>query len=274
MRYYLKILILLILATGANCSCSRNGAAKQSNPALDLYSKYADNTNLTVAYLCDFKVHGDKINTVMIQAADDDVWNWLLNEFAVSKQLFSGFSGDTISDPSYSIEVRMKWDTPPVIGEDIFTKEHLSDEEIEVFAQAIINKFSAALNSLLESDSQVHNASIVINDDIDFMSDMSFGNEFKDSTAVKRILQTVADNLNNYGLAYSDTVLNAEATFESIDQPSAIMPDAAQHGKDGYIAAVDHINQTLWIFFYDNDEESATILQHIRKDLLVFQNIQ
>ena len=103
---------------------------------------------------------------------------------------------------------------------------------------------------------------------------MSFGNEFKDSTAVKRILQTVADNLNNYGLAYSDTVLNAEATFESIDQPSAIMPDAAQHGKDGYIAAVDHINQTLWIFFYDNDEESATILQHIRKDLLVFQNIQ
>ncbi|MBQ2188633.1 MAG: hypothetical protein II401_08790 [Bacteroidales bacterium] len=52
------------------------------------------------------------------------------------------------------------------------------------------------------------------------------------------------------------------------------MPDAAQHDEDGYIAAVDHTNQTLWIFFYDNAEESATIMRHIRKDLLVFQNIQ
>ncbi len=147
-------------------------------------------------------------------------------------------------------------------------------EEIDIFAQSIVIEFSAAINSLLESDSQVQNASIIINDDIDFMSDMSFGMEFRDSTAVKRILQTVADKLNNNGLAYNDTVLNAEATFESIDQPSAIMPDAAQHDEDGYIAAVDHTNQTLWIFFYDNAEESATIMRHIRKDLLVFQNIQ
>lgn len=274
MRYYLNILILLILTIFANCSCGRKGTAKQSNPALELYCKYADSTNLTVAYLCDFNVHGNEINTVMIQAADEDVWEWLLSEFAVSKQFMSGFIGDTMFDPSYSVEVGMKWDTPLVISDDIFTKEHLSDEEIEVFAQSIVNEFSAAINSLLESDSQVHNASIIINDDIDFMSDMSFGMEFKDSTAVKRILKTVADKLNNNGLAYNDTVLDAEATFESIDQPSAIMPDAAQHGEDGYIAAVDHINQTLWIFFYDNAEECATIMQHIRKDLLVFQKIQ
>ena len=274
MRYYLNILILLILTIFANCSCGRKGTAKQSNPALELYCKYADSSNLTVAYLCDFKVHGNEINTVMIQAADEDNWKWLLSEFAVSKPFMSDFSGNTISDPSYSVEIGMKWDTPLVINDDIFTKEHLSDEEIEVFAQSIVNEFSAAINSLLESDSQVHNASIIINDDIDFMSDMSFGMEFKDSTAVKRILKTVADKLNNNGLAYNDTVLDAAATFESIDQPSAIMPDAAQHGEDGYIAAVDHINQTLWIFFYDNAEECATIMQHIRKDLLVFQKIQ
>ena len=274
MRYHINILILLILAIFAECSCGRSDAKRQSNPALELYCKYADNTNLTVAYLCDFKVHGNDINTVMIQAAEEDVWEWLLSEFAVSKQFIPGFNNDTISDPSYSVEVGMKWDTPLVIGDDIFTKEHLSDDEIDIFAQSIVNEFSAAINSLLESDSQVQNASIIINDDIDFMSDMSFGMEFRDSTAVKRILQTVADKLNNNGLAYNDTVLNAEATFESIDQPSAIMPDAAQHDEDGYIAAVDHTNQTLWIFFYDNAEESATIMRHIRKDLLVFQNIQ
>lgn len=40
---------------------------------------------------------------------------------------------------------------------------------------------------------------------------------------------------------------------------------------DGYIAAVDHINHTIWVFFYDNTEESANIMRHIRKDILVFQ---
>lgn len=69
---------------------------------------------------------------------------------------------------------------------------------------------------------------------------------------------------------------NKNPATEQIDIHEEIndMPDAAQHDEDGYIAAVDHTNQTLWIFFYDNAEESATIMRHIRKDLLVFQNIQ
>lgn len=69
---------------------------------------------------------------------------------------------------------------------------------------------------------------------------------------------------------------NKNPATEQIDIHEEIndMPDTAQHDEDGYIAAVDHTNQTLWIFFYDNAEESATIMRHIRKDLLVFQNIQ
>lgn len=271
MRYYLNILLLLILIVFANCSCRRNDAEKQLNPALELYCKYADSTNLTVAYLSEFKIHGNEINTVMIQTEEEDVWDRLLNEFAVSKQMIMGITGDTMLDPSYSVEVGMKWDTPMEAGNDLFTKEHLSDEEIDVFAQAIVNEFTSAISSLLESDNEVHNAAIIINDDIDFMSDMSFGMEFKDTTAVKRILQTVAAQLNNNGLAYNNTVLNTETRFEQIDQPSSIMPDDKPHGEEGYIAAVDHINHTLWVFFYDTTEESINIMKHIRKDLLVFQ---
>jgi hypothetical protein len=261
----------LLLTVFANSSCQRNGSKKQNNPAFELYCKYADSTNLTVAYLSDFQVHGNEINTVMIQAEDEDVWEQLLNEFALSQQVVKEITGNTMPDPSYSVEVGLKWDTRFVMSDDVFTKEHLDDEEIEIFAQAIVNEFSTALNSLLESDSDVHNASIIINDDINFMSDMSFGMEFKDTTAVKRILQAVADMLNNNGLAYNDMILNTETTFEQINHPSSIMPDAQQHGEDGYIAAVDYINFTLWIFFYDNAEESANIMKHIRKDLLVFQ---
>ena len=270
MKYYLNILIFLTLAGFSNCSCQRNGIDKQDNPALELYRKYADSTNLTVAYLCDFQIHGNDINTVMIQAEDEVVWEWLLNEFAVSEQMIKVINGDTMSKPSYSVKVGMKWDSPLSISEDIFTKEHLNDEEIEVFAQAIVNEFSSTLNSLLESENNVHNASIIINDDINLMSDMNFGMEFNDTTAVKRILQTVAEQLNNNGLAYNDTVLNTNTRFEKIDQPSSIMPGATQHGEDGYIVAVDHINHTLWVFFYDNAEECANILKHIRKDIMVF----
>ena len=271
MRYYLNILILLLLALFATCSCHRSGSDKQSNPAMELYFKYADSTNLTVAYLSDFEVHGNEINTVMIHAEDETIWQWLLEDFTGAKQLISGIMGDTIPAPDYSVEIGMNWDAQMPVGDDVYTKEHLSDEEIEVFAQAIINEFSMALNSLLESDSGVHNASIIINDDIDFMGDMCFGMEFKDTTAVKRILQTVADRLNNYGLAYNDTVLDAQTMFGQMEQPSSIMPEAGQYGEDGYIAAVDYVNQTIWVFFYDTFEESINIMQHIRKDLLVLK---
>lgn len=274
MRYYLNILILLIVTVFANCSCQRSDSEKQNNPALEFYSRYADSTNLTVAYLRDFKVHGNDINTVMLQAEEDDVWEWLLGEFAISKQMMMGITSDTMPDPNYAVEVGMEWDSPMVISDDIFTKQHITDDEIDVFAQAIVNQFTTALNSLLESDNQIHNASIIINDDINLMSDMIFGMEFRDATAVKRILQAVSDKLNNNGLPYNDTVLNTEATFAPVIQPSSIMPDAKQLGNDGYIAAIDYENQTIWLFFYNNAEESATIMQHIRKDLLVFQKIQ
>lgn len=271
MRYYLNILILLIFIVFLNCSCQRDGSEKQNNPAIDLYCKYAESTNLTVAYLSDFKIHGNKINTVMIQAEEENEWEWLLSEFAVSKQTMMGLTGDTMSDPSYAVEVGMKWDTPFVSGDDIFTKEHLSDEEIELFAQAIINEFSTALNSLLETDNQFHNASIIINEDINMMSDMNFGMEFNDTTAVKRILQTVSEKLNNNGLAYNDTILSAETSFAPIDQNSSLMPDGQLQGDEGYIAAVDNMNHTIWVFFYKNIEESIHIMKHIRKDILVLQ---
>lgn len=274
MRYYLNILILLVVTVFACSSCQRNGSEKQDNPALEFYSRYADSTNLTVAYLRDFKVHGNDINTVMLQAEEDDAWEWLLGEFAISKQMVMGITGDTMHDPNYAVEVGMEWDSPMVISDDIFTKQHLTDEEIDIFAQSIVNQFTAALNSLLESDNQIHNASIIINDDISFMSDMNFGMEFSDPTAVKRILQAVSDKLNSNGLPYNDKVLDAEATFAPVNQPSSFMPDAKQLGNDGYIAAIDYENQTIWVFFYDNAKESATIMQHIRKDLLVFQKIQ
>jgi hypothetical protein len=260
-----------MLTVLVNGSCKRNSTENQNNPALELYCKYADSTNLTVAYLSDFKIHGSKINTVMIQAEDENAWEWLLDEFTVPKQILMGITGNIVPDPSYSVEVGMKWDTPLVIGDDIFTKEHLSDEEIAVFAQAIVNEFSSTLNSFLESDNEVHNASIIINDDFDLMNGISFGMDFKDTTAVKRILQTVADQLNNNGLSYNDTVLNTNSRFGQIDQPSSIMPDAKQYAEDGYIAAVDHINNTLWVFFYDDKEECINILKHIRKDIMVFQ---
>ena len=100
MRLYLNILMLLLLTVFVNSACQRNADEKPCDPALELYCRYADNTNLTVAYLSDFKIHGNDINTVMIQADDEDTWDWLLGEFAVSKEVIMGITGDTMSDQS------------------------------------------------------------------------------------------------------------------------------------------------------------------------------
>jgi len=42
--------------------------------ALELYCKYADNENLTVAYLGDLSINGKCIDALMLQANDEADW--------------------------------------------------------------------------------------------------------------------------------------------------------------------------------------------------------
>ena len=171
---------MIIIATLFS-SCQHKTADNQSNAALKLYCQYADNDNLTVAYICDFMVEQHAINAVMIQAADDESWSLLQDEFDVSQH-----------DNNYAIEMGM---------------------------------------------------------------------EFRDTTAMRRILHAVANKLSKGGLTYKDTIVEVDAS---------VTRNASKHGQDGYVTAVDDSNHTLWVFYYDNAEECSSIMTHIRKDIFTY----
>ena len=241
--------ILIIIAT-LFCSCLRETADNQSNAALELYCRYASNNNLTVAYLCDFMVEQHAINAVMIQAVDDDSWDWLQKEFDVTQH-----------DNNYAIEMGMEWNTSLTVDERVFEKECLDNEEIEFFAQAIVSQLNEAMSSLLDADGEVQKATFEINEDVDLSDGIDFGMEFRDTTAMRRILHAVAIKLNNGGLAYKDTIVEVDAS---------VTRNASRHGQDGYVTAVDDSNRTIWIFYYDNAEECSSIMTHIRKDIFTY----
>ena len=240
---------MIIIATLFS-SCQHKTADNQSNAALKLYCQYADNDNLTVAYICDFMVEQHAINAVMIQAADDESWSLLQDEFDVSQH-----------DNNYAIEMGMEWNTSLTVDESVFEKEYLDNEEIEFFAHAIVSQLNEAMSSLLDTDGEVQRATLEINEDVDLSDGIDFGMEFRDTTAMRRILHAVANKLSKGGLTYKDTIVEVDAS---------VTRNASKHGQDGYVTAVDDSNHTLWVFYYDNAEECSSIMTHIRKDIFTY----
>ena len=53
------------------------------------------------------------------------------------------------------------------------------------------------------------------------------------------------------------------------EQGDRIMDNAQSHGHIGYITAADYDNRTIWLFFYDDQEECNTIITHIREDIII-----
>lgn len=261
-----KISILfLILLSLLGGGCQRNPTNDIQNAALALYCRYADNEKLTVAYLGDYKMQGNTLNAVMIHADDEMDWERLQDDFAVPKD-----SPTQPDDSTYTVEMGVEWNTSVNTDEALLQKEHLDDDEIDLFAQAIVNQLSATLNSLLVSETDVKKAHIAL-EDFNVMDDLQIDMEFRDETASDRIMAAVAEKLKENGLAYNDTSLVTETVIaENVD---SLMLEAKNYGQVGYVTAVDYSNRTLWVFFYGNADECNSILAHIRKDVFT-KNVQ
>ena len=257
--------IVLGLVLVALCgACHRSSMDNSENAALALYCKYAENERLTVAYLGDLMVQDHAVNAVMIQANDDKDWEWLQDAFEVQKRCLPQ-SGDSILEQQYSVDMGLQWETPLSIDEDVLQKEYLDNEEIDNIAQAIVDQLGVTLNAMLASETEVQKAYIVIDDNVGLMDDLQLDMEFRDKTAMDRIMAAVAEKLNANGLAYNDTAFHAETVLA--DHEDGLIQDAKSHGQSGYVTAVDESNRTLWIFFYGDAEECSCIITHIRKDI-------
>ena len=76
---YLAVILALWLSACKERTASETTTCKKA--AMEMYCKYADNANLTVAYLGDLSVNGKCIDALMLQADNETDWEMLKRDF-------------------------------------------------------------------------------------------------------------------------------------------------------------------------------------------------
>lgn len=258
------IAIIATVATLMGCGKTREHgkeAGKCNNAALKLYCQYADNENLTVAYLGDFEINGNPIDAVMLQAHDDEEWLTLRQSFDIDpSQYDSGAETPCIdSNKIISVGVGIESDFLEKIGIDSLTdRSQVTEEHIGKCTQEVAAQINDILSNFQEADSTMPENAFHVGDGpvLYDHTDMSYDDY------IDTIAKGVALNI-------------LEEYFAQLDSINALNGDLAQKENElsndahsGYVTAADHSNRTLWLFFYNDLKELNNILTHIREDII------
>ena len=259
---YLAVLLALGLS-----ACKEKTATLETTPcqkaAMELYCKYADNANLTVAYLGDLSVNGKCIDALMLQADNETDWEALKQDFG-----FMPYDTTALNCPSD--------DNPVMVGVGIETDflddaifdtvsdiSQIPDKDIERFTLIVADKMREVMNSFQSPDSLLPNTAIIIGQGE--IEQEGAGDSYDDyimtiarSLVIGMIEERLHPNTN------PDPDLQQQK-----DWNHSIMDDAQSHGHMGYITAVDNEERALWLFFYDDQEECNTIIAHISEDMII-----
>lgn len=278
MRTLSKFLAFIVMV-GVLASCGKGKdpnkeGGKCNNAALELYCKYADNDNLTVAYLGDFNMQGKKIDAVMLQASDDDEWQLLRQDFGLvvendSCEQAIDFSACPESDKVVSVGVGIETVFLDVVGLDSSTtRDQITEEHIRLFSENVAMQLHSILNNFGSSDSLMPAATIVVGDGpIQYEGEKVSYDDY-----VKTVAETITKTIiESYFIQRNsiENIVDADTYQKSIEEADSMMTNAKMHGHSGYITAADHTNRTLWLFFYDDQQECNNILTHIREDIII-----
>lgn len=223
---YIAIILMLGLF-----SCKEKNVQTQpdSNAALELYCRYADNEHLTVAYIGDFSLDGNKIDALMIQADNDDEWIRLKSEFGM-------ITGDR---KVVSVGIGIDTDFFKELGLDTVTDISQVDEErFNKMKEIIAGEIGGIVTGFPMPD-KVDSA----NDDY---------------------LNIIA---NDIATALLNEMIKNGSDFDNEDDINFV--NANDYGHNGYVSAADADNRTIWLFFYDSMEEYAHIVSHIKEEFLI-----
>lgn len=279
MRTIIKYLaIIATVATLMGCGKTREHgkeADKCNNAALELYCRYADDDHLTVAYLGDFNLKGKPIDAVMLQANDDADWQRIRQDFGMVIEADS--CGEAIDFPMcpdtakiVSVGVGIETDFITILGLDsLTTREQITDRQVKLFAENVAMQLRDILSNFEASDTVMPAAIITGNGPIEYE-----GENINYDDYIQTVADAIAANIIDDYFAQRDSIENGydeEAYQKAVEEGSNMMTNAKQHGHSGYITATDHINHTLWLFFYDDQEECNIILAHIKDDIIVKQ---
>jgi len=139
----------------------------------------------------------------------------------------------------------------------------IPEEDIERFTFIVADKIREIMKSFQAPDSLLPNTAIIIGQG-------EVEHEATDNTYDDYIL-TVSRAIV-VGLI-NEKIQTNTAPNPNLQQQKQfgdrIMDDAQSHGHMGYITAADYDNRTLWLFFYDDQEECNTIITHISEDIII-----
>ena len=278
MRNLSKYLAITVMAGVLTC-CGKGKEldkedGKCKNAALELYSQYADDDDLTVAYLGDFNLKGKKIDAVMLQAKCDEDWLRIREDFGLPMDTNSCAQSIDLSvcpqsEKVVSVGVGIETDFLTVLGLDsLTTREQISEEHIKLFSENIAMQLRDILSNFESSDSLMPAAAIIVGD-----GPVAYdGENLSYDNYISVVADAIATSIIEEYFTTRDSIMNSdaeEAYQKAIEEGDNMMTNAKMHGHSGYITATDHANRTLWLFFYDDQEECNNILTHIKDDIII-----
>lgn len=280
MRTIINYIAIFTMAVTMSCCGKTKESGKEADKcndaALELYCRYADDDDLTVAYLGDFNLKGKPIDAVMLQANDDADWLRIRQDFGMAAEADS--CGEAIdlsvcpgSEKVVSVGVGIDTDLLNLLGLDSLTsREQITEEHFKLFSENVAMQLRDILSNFESSDSLMPAAAIIVGDGpIEYEGESISYDDY-----VNTVADAIAANIIDEYFIQRDSILNnynVEDYQKDKEESDNMMTNAKQHGHSGYITATDHINHTLWLFFYDDQEECNVILTHIKDDIIVSQ---
>ena len=274
--------LILFLATGLSACKERTEVPETKaceKAALELYCKYADNEDLTVAYLGDLSIHGKCIDALMLQANNETDWETLKQDFGMMPFDTTNMISCPSDDNPVMVGVGFETDfLDEAILDTLTDISQIPEEDIEKYTLIVAEKISEVMNSFQAPDSLLPNTAIIIGQgEIEYEAADNTYNDYiltvSRAIVVGLINEKIEANAMGASTLQSASGTTGSATRSSLqqqkDQNDRIMSDAQSHGHIGYITAADYDNRTLWLFFYDDQEECNTIITHISEDIII-----
>ena len=273
---YLAMVLTLWLS-----ACKGKNATPETTPckkaAMELYCKYADNANLTVAYLGDLSVKGKCIDALMLQADNETEWETLKRDFGFMSYDTTVFKCPSDENP-FMVGVGIETD---FLDDSIFATvtdiSQIPDEEIERFTHIVADKMREVMNSFQAPDSLLPNTAIIVGQGPIEQAAANIAYDDYITEVARTIVVGMINEKIESDQVDASTLRRAPGTTGSAPQGylqqqkglnHSIMDDVQNLGHIGYITAADDEERALWLFFYDDQEECNTIINHISEDMI------